>query len=187
MSMSCLPIFDHDYPLNSVDIFQRDLHCMPFRPADRIVCLWLALDSFNSVHEPGFSLVPGSHRSGYLDSSCSDEEGNQHRVIYERIKDVESLIRSSDGESRKKFISLNPGDILFYHPLLVYNIQMRSRGRIVALNAKYASSECQYVTTNGLNSDFRREIPSSFASLVSENQDGLVINKVNRTFRAQLT
>jgi len=123
-------VHSQDVPLH------QNLFSLPFRPADRILCIWTPLDApgeqikaSQQPCSPSFVLMPGSHRSSQLLTIDSEET-----VIYE------PLPRAS--EKPRKEILVNPGDVLLYHPLLRHAAPMSWLG---SFSTFFASSECQYI------------------------------------------
>ncbi|XP_015790009.1 phytanoyl-CoA dioxygenase, peroxisomal-like [Tetranychus urticae] len=175
MAMTCSPIYDYIYSDLQSNCFQRDLHCLPFRPADRIVSVWIALESCgiemdasqsNSVQ---YMVIPGSHRTGYLETIYSDDEGNKVRMFYERIPEVQRIKDEASSKEIRK-ITLKPGDALFYHPLLAYTVKLNNQekhsdGQLIAISCRYASSDCDYIEiTSG--STYQDEVPPHLVNTV---------------------
>ena len=118
------------------------LFSLPFRPADRIVCLWTPFFQETSLqqghkNEPtqpiSFVTIPGSHKSSELLTIDSEET-----VIYE------PLPRVVDSTSVRKQLALTAGDVVLYHPLLRH-ATLSSSATLGSLSTFYASSECQYI------------------------------------------
>lgn len=175
MAMRCQKVFDTEY--NKSNNFQCDLPCLAFRPADRIVGIWASLDSIDNSMQTGLTVIPGSHRIGLLENECLDESGIPQTVVYERMNDVHQL--ANNLADKKCNLILNPGDVLFYHPMLVYSPYFRpTNNRAIAVHGNFASSECYFTVTES-RKDFRAQIPPLLHSLVSIEQDQFVVKQVS--------
>ena len=51
----------------------QDLHYFPFRPADRIVCAWTAMETINRANGC-LVAIPGSHKGQHLEHDYPDWE-----------------------------------------------------------------------------------------------------------------
>lgn len=123
------PGVDGRHPLH------QDLLYFPFRPADRIVAAWTALEPCS--RENGcLVVVPGSHRGELLPHRNPDWEY------------LNTGYFGADGGPREERVHLEmaPGDTVFFHPLLLHgsgrNRTARSRRSI---SAHYASPACRFV------------------------------------------
>jgi phytanoyl-CoA hydroxylase len=114
----------------------QDLFSLPFRPADRIVCLWAPFQESTSPTSDSlqsFVSIPGSHKSSELLTIDSEET-----VIYEPLPQaLESLT------TVRKQVLLNAGDVVLYHPLLRHATP--SQSRLGSFSTFFASSECHYI------------------------------------------
>lgn len=182
MAMSCQKVSDTVFSQSNG--FQRDLPCLTFRPADRIVGLVACLNSFDDTPETGLTVLPSSHRTGLLESECSDENGQRQIVVYERLNDVEILANNLAG--KRQHLRLNQGDVVFYHPMLVYSLRLRPSNKESIIHASFASSECHYTVTQS-RKDFRAQIPPILQSLVSFEQDQFVVKQVSEKAMMMLT
>jgi phytanoyl-CoA hydroxylase len=124
------PGVDGRHPLH------QDLLYFPFRPADRIVATWTALEA--CTRENGCLVaVPGSHK-GELQKHVNMDWEYQN-FGYFGAKDV----GADDG---RVHLEMQPGDSVFFHPLLLHGSGTnRSAGFRRAISCHYASAECQYL------------------------------------------
>lgn len=148
---------DDDYQ----ETLQQDVFYLPFRPADRIVCTWTALEPINQ--ETGqFIVLSGSHKTSQLETSFSDSRGFNTKIIYEPLRDPMKLTGT------KKQLELKPGDTIFYHPVLAHGMaigtQLNSNVKPIAISCYFAASECEYVVMSG-NSLGVSTIPPSLADV----------------------
>ena len=91
--------------------FLQDLHYFPFRPSNRIVCAWTAMER---VDEQNGCLVviPRTHKNvGLLQHDYPDWAGGVNKM-YHGIKGFE-------GETLVP-LCMNKGDTVFFHPLLIH-------------------------------------------------------------------
>lgn len=124
------PNVDGRHPLH------QDLLYFPFRPADKIVGAWTALEP--CTRENGCLVVlPGTHKGELLPHENPDWE--YLNFAYFGAKGV------GEGSERVHLV-MEPGDTVFFHPLLLHGSgQNRTSGFRRAISAHYASSSCRYV------------------------------------------
>jgi len=124
------PGVDGRHPLH------QDLLYFPFRPAERIVATWTALERV--TRENGcLVVVPGSHRGELR------EHGNPGweflNLGYFGAGGVEE-------RAERVHLEMEPGDTVFFHPLLLHGAgRNRSDGFRRAISAHYASAACRYL------------------------------------------
>lgn len=119
----------------------QDLHYFPFRPANRMVCSWTAMEK---VHRRNGCLVvqPGTHYSPLLQHYYPKWEGGVN-VMYHGIKDYDSSIPLVH-------LEMNAGDTVFFHPLLIHGSGAnQTNGFRKAISGHYASSHCYYIDVKG--------------------------------------
>jgi len=154
MAMQSLLINQTKKTLREGDSFHQDLFYLPYRPADRIVCVWISLD------ETRFETIPTTHRTGRLQNVFSDLHGVDNKVFYEQLSDANSLSLENQNKN-VNYVDLKCGDVLFYHPLLLHKLHQISHNNLMqhqheehkdvdqcktnAILLHYASSECEYV------------------------------------------
>jgi phytanoyl-CoA hydroxylase len=122
------PGVDGRHPLH------QDLLYFPFRPAERIVAAWTALERVTK--ENGcLVVVPGSHRGELLPHENPDWEWLN--LAYFGAKGV--------GEhAGRVHLEMEPGDTVFFHPLLLHGSgRNRTAGFRRAISAHYASRHCE--------------------------------------------
>jgi phytanoyl-CoA hydroxylase len=124
------PDLDGRHPLH------QDLLYFPFRPADRIVATWTALEECN--RENGcLVVVPGSHRGELL--RHENPKWEYLNLGYFGVAD------SSYVDSRVH-LEMRPGDTVFFHPLLIHGSgRNRSSGFRRAISCHYASAHCRFL------------------------------------------
>jgi phytanoyl-CoA hydroxylase len=124
------PGVDGRHPLH------QDLLYFPFRPADRIVASWTALEP--CTRENGcLVVVPGTHRGELLEHERPDWD--YVNFLYVGVKGV-------GAQTRRVHLEMEPGDTVFFHPILLHGSgQNRSNGYRRAISAHYASAACRYL------------------------------------------
>lgn len=118
----------------------QDLYYFPFRPAERIVASWTAMEP--CTRENGCLYVsPGSHALDRLyphDYPPGAEPGSVNK-FYHGILDLPDT-------TNWVHLEMEPGDTVFFHPLLIHgsgvNTTNRSRR---AISCHYAAAECHYI------------------------------------------
>ena len=124
------PNVDGRHPLH------QDLLYFPFRPADRIIATWTALEA--CTRENGcLVVVPGSHKGELL---AHEDPGWDHvNLAYFGAKGV-------GAHKDRVHLEMDPGDIVFFHPILLHGSgQNRSSGFRRAISSHYASTACKFL------------------------------------------
>ncbi|KAL4149354.1 hypothetical protein QTP88_003316 [Uroleucon formosanum] len=120
----------------------QDLHYFAFRPADRIVGTWTAMQTVTKANGCLF-VLPGSHihPGKLLPHEYPEWEGGVNKGFHG--------ITGYDSEE-KKYLNMNPGDTVLFHPLLIHgsgpNTSQETRK---AISCHFASCECQYIDVTG--------------------------------------
>ena len=123
------PHVDGRHPLH------QDLLYFPFRPADRIVATWTALEP--CTRENGcLVVVPGSHQGELL-----RHENPEWEWLNFGYFGAAGVGKPPD----RSHLEMAPGDTVFFHPLLLHGSgRNRSTGFRRAISAHYASARCRY-------------------------------------------
>lgn len=129
--------------LTSRHPLHQDLHYFPFRPADRIVCAWTAMERVS--RENGCLVaIPGTHRGPLLEHDYPDWEGGVN-LLYHGVSDLEK-----NQMERRVYLEMNAGDTVFFHPLLIHGSGAnRTNGFRKAISCHYASCDCYYIDIKG--------------------------------------
>jgi phytanoyl-CoA hydroxylase len=119
----------------------QDLHYFPFRPADRIVCAWTAMETINRANGCLVAL-PGTHKGEHLEHDYPEWEGGVNKFYYG--------IKGMTGNEERVHIEMEAGDCVLFHPLLIHGSGMnRTKGFRKAISCHFAASECQYIDVRG--------------------------------------
>jgi len=126
------PHVDGRHPLH------QDLLYFPFRPADRIVASWTALEPV-TVENGCLVVVPGTHRGELLPHENPD---------WEWLNRAYWGARGVGADERREHLEMQPGDTVLFHPLLLHGSgRNRTEGFRRAISAHYASCECEWAWT----------------------------------------
>lgn len=128
------PNVDGRHPLH------QDLLYFPFRPADRIVASWTALERVTK--ENGcLVVVPGTHRGELLPHE-NPPDIEWLNAAYFGAKGVEAQL------ARRVHLEMEPGDTVFFHPVLLHGSgRNRTRGFRRAISAHYAAVDVEWAWT----------------------------------------
>jgi len=123
------PGVDGRHPLH------QDLLYFPFRPADRIVATWTALEPVNR-NNGCLAVIPGSHRGELLPHENPDWDFLN--VGYFGAAGV-------GAHPDRVHLEMQPGDTVFFHPLILHGSgRNRSDGFRRAISSHYAGADCVY-------------------------------------------
>lgn len=121
----------------------QDLWYFPFRPAEKVVCSWTAMQKINRQNGCLF-VVPGTHvgellKHGYPNDGVVNKA--YHGIHGLTEKDTETMVH----------VEMEPGDTLFFHPLLIHGSgRNNSGGYRKAISCHYANSTaCEYIDVTG--------------------------------------
>lgn len=119
----------------------QDLHYFPFRPADKIVCSWTAMEKVNRANGC-LVVLPGTHKGTLLHHEYPNWEGGVNK-FYHGIRDF-------DPNAPRMHLEMEEGDTVFFHPILIHGSGTNSTtGFRKAISCHYASSHCQYINVKG--------------------------------------
>jgi len=124
------PNVDGRHPLH------QDLLYFPFRPADKIVASWTALEPVTK--ENGCLVaVRGSHRGELLEHENPDWD--YLNGGYFGVKHVENVME------QRVHLEMQPGDTVFFHPVLLHGSgRNRTQGFRRAISAHYAALDVEW-------------------------------------------
>ncbi|XP_050292790.1 phytanoyl-CoA dioxygenase, peroxisomal-like isoform X2 [Anthonomus grandis grandis] len=129
-------------PEASLHPVHQDLHYFPFRPADKIIASWTAMERVDESNGC-LHVVPGSHRGPLYSHSYPDEFKN---ILYHGIKETDNR--------QKHYVIMERGDTLFFHPLLLHGSgPNRTQGFRKAISCHYADSNCEFIDVRGTSQE----------------------------------
>ncbi|KAJ0056915.1 hypothetical protein NL108_000714, partial [Boleophthalmus pectinirostris] len=119
----------------------QDLHYFPFRPADRIVCAWTAMEVVN--RQNGCLVVlPGTHTGTLKEHDYPEWEGGVNKMYHG--------VRDFNPDHPRTHLEMEKGDTVFFHPLLIHGSGMnQTQGFRKAISCHYAAAECYYIDVRG--------------------------------------
>lgn len=129
--------------LTSRHPLHQDMYYFPFRPADRIVCAWTAMERV--TRENGCLVaIPGSHQGALLEHGYPQWEGGVNKM-YHGVKDLSEQVMD-----KRVYLEMEAGDTVFFHPLLIHGSGAnRTSGFRKAISCHYAASECHFIDVEG--------------------------------------
>lgn len=128
----------------SVHPMHQDLLYFPFRPCNRIVASWTALQEINE--ENGcLSVIPGTHKLGMFAHRQPLEEGNTAYVgVNQEI--ISTLLNHPSKMYKKIALHMDPGDTVFFHPCLIHGSGPNFSNRFrKAISCHFASGLCKFI------------------------------------------
>lgn len=130
----------------------QDLYYFPFRPQDRIVCAWTAMEKITRKNGC-LVVVPGSHKGEFLKHGYPDWKGGVNKMYY-GIQDFDFK------GANLVHLEMEKGDTVFFHPILIHGSGTnRTDGFRKAISCHYAASECEYIDLSGtLQEGFKKEV-----------------------------
>ncbi|XP_064107739.1 phytanoyl-CoA dioxygenase, peroxisomal-like [Macrobrachium nipponense] len=122
----------------------QDLHYFPFRPANRIVCAWTAMEKINNDNGCLF-VLPGSHKGKLEQHEYPEWEDGVNKMYHG--------VRGFDDEP-KAMLCMEKGDTVFFHPILLHGSgDNRTQHFRKAISCHYAASECNYIDVRGTSQE----------------------------------
>lgn len=115
----------------------QDLYYFPFRPSNRIVCAWTAMEH---IHRGNGCLVvlPGTHKGQLLPHEYPKWKGGVNKMYHG--------IQQFDPNADRIHLEMQAGDTVFFHPLLIHGSGTnRTEGFRKAISCHYADSGCEYI------------------------------------------
>ncbi|XP_061438254.1 phytanoyl-CoA dioxygenase, peroxisomal isoform X2 [Rhineura floridana] len=89
----------------------QDLHYFPFRPADRIVCAWTAMERIDR-RNGCLVVLPGTHNGSLKQHDYPEWEGGVNKMYHG--------VRDYDKSMPRVHLTMEKGDTVFFHPLLIH-------------------------------------------------------------------
>lgn len=128
--------------LTSRHPMHQDLYYFPFRPPNRVVCSWTAMQKIDRKNGC-LVVIPGSHKGDLLEHDYPDWEGGVNK-LYHGIKNY-----NPDTDNRV-WVEMDEGDTVFFHPILIHGSGTnKTDGFRKSISCHYAASECEYIENLG--------------------------------------
>ncbi|XP_056133863.1 phytanoyl-CoA dioxygenase, peroxisomal [Lampris incognitus] len=119
----------------------QDLHYFPFRPVDKIVCAWTAMERINRKNGC-LVVLPGTHTGTLKEHDYPEWEGGVNKMYHG--------VRDYNPEHPMVHLEMEKGDTVFFHPLLIHGSGMnQTQGFRKAISCHYASADCYYIDVMG--------------------------------------
>lgn len=112
----------------------QDLHYFPFRPVDKIVCAWTAMEKVN--RQNGCLVVlPGTHAGTLHEHDYPEWEvwvlpsgratcGSNRCHLQGGVNKMYHGVRDYDPQHPRVHLEMEKGDTVFFHPLLIHGSGM---------------------------------------------------------------
>ncbi|KAL4713676.1 hypothetical protein ACJJTC_004207 [Scirpophaga incertulas] len=119
----------------------QDLYYFPFRPADKIVAAWTAIDEV--TYENGcLYVIAGTHK-----------DANLHEHDYTSItsKMYHGIVDATLAPENKRIhLEMSPGDTVFFHPYLIHGSRPNvSKNYRKSISCHFANSNVEFVDVTG--------------------------------------
>jgi phytanoyl-CoA hydroxylase len=120
----------------------QDLWYFPFRPAEKIVCSWTAMQKIDKQNGCLF-VQPGTHKGVLLKHEYPNDgivNKAYHGIQNMTEKDSEKMLH----------LEMEPGDTVFFHPLLIHGSgRNNSKGYRKAISCHYCASDVYFEKAEG--------------------------------------
>jgi phytanoyl-CoA hydroxylase len=123
--------------LSSRHPMHQDLHYFPFRPAERIVCAWTAMEKITRSNGC-LVVVPGTHTYELLEHDYPKWEGGVNKMCL-------GIMNYNPDRDDRVWVEMEEGDTVFFHPLLIHGSGAnRTKGYRKCILCHYSAAECHY-------------------------------------------
>ncbi|KAJ1531825.1 hypothetical protein ONE63_000478 [Megalurothrips usitatus] len=130
--------------MTSTHPLHQDLHYFPFRPADRIVASWTAMEEVTEQNGCLF-VLPGTHKGTLQKHDYPNWEGGVNKAYHGVL---------GHDNFPKVMLPMNKGDTVFFHPLLIHGSGPNvTKGFRKAISCHYASSNCYFIDVMGTSQE----------------------------------
>ncbi|XP_069314733.1 phytanoyl-CoA dioxygenase, peroxisomal isoform X2 [Eulemur rufifrons] len=119
----------------------QDLHYFPFRPIDRIVCAWTAMEHIDR-NNGGLCMIPGTHKGLLQPHDYPQWEGGVNIMFHgiQNFKDYDARVH----------IEMDKGDTVFFHPLLIHGSgRNKTKGFRKAISCHFTTADAYYIDVKG--------------------------------------
>ncbi|XP_076688176.1 phytanoyl-CoA dioxygenase, peroxisomal-like isoform X1 [Callospermophilus lateralis] len=119
----------------------QDLHYFPFRPSNRIVCAWTAMEHIDR-NNGCLAVLPGTHKLPLKPHDYPQWEGGVN-VMYHGIQDY-------DKDHARVHLVMEKGDTVFFHPLLIHGSgRNQTQGFRKVISCHFISADCHCIDVKG--------------------------------------
>jgi phytanoyl-CoA hydroxylase len=116
----------------------QDLYYFPFRPANRVVCSWTAMQKIDR-NNGCLVVIPGTHKGDLLEHDYPEWEGGVNK-LYHGIKNY------NPDKDHRIWAEMDEGDTIFFHPILVHGSGTnKTDGFRKSISCHYAAADCEYI------------------------------------------
>ncbi|XP_073985326.1 phytanoyl-CoA dioxygenase, peroxisomal-like [Rhodnius prolixus] len=130
--------------LTSRHPLHQDLYYFPFRPADRIVAAWTAMEPVTTSNGC-LVVLPGTHMGELLQHDYPNWEGGVNKAYHG--------IRGCDDYETVP-LPMDKGDTVFFHPLLIHGSGANiTSGFRKAISCHYSTSDSYFIDVRGTVQD----------------------------------
>ncbi|CAH0714800.1 unnamed protein product, partial [Brenthis ino] len=128
----------------------QDLFYFPFRPAEKIIAAWTAVDDA-TIENGCLYIVPKSHKRNIMYKHGNIEDATN--VLYHGILD------QAVASEPRFYLEMSPGDTVFFHPLVVHGSGPNTTQRYrKSMTAHYAAADVHYIDVRGsIQEDLAKE------------------------------
>ncbi|XP_078596481.1 phytanoyl-CoA dioxygenase, peroxisomal-like [Branchiostoma floridae x Branchiostoma japonicum] len=120
----------------------QDMYYFPWRPVDRVVCAWTAMEHVDRSNGC-LVVLPGSHREGVIKEHGYPQWEGGVNYLYHGILDF-------DEKSPRVHLEMEKGDTVFFHPLLIHGSGMnRTKGFRKAISGHYFQTDSTIIDVTG--------------------------------------
>lgn len=126
--------------MTSTHPLHQDLHYFSFRPADRIVAAWTAMEKV-TLDNGCLVVIPGTHKGELLQHDYPEWEGGVNKAYHG--------IKGYDFNQTAK-LEMEKGDTVFFHPLLIHGSgPNKTKGFRKAISCHYSTSDFHHIDVTG--------------------------------------
>ncbi|XP_012516421.1 PREDICTED: phytanoyl-CoA dioxygenase, peroxisomal [Propithecus coquereli] len=157
--------------------FHQDLHYFPFRPSDRIVCAWTAMEHIDR-NNGCLSVLPGTHKGPLQPHDYPQWEGGVNIMFHgiQNFKDYDARVH----------VEMEKGDTIFFHPLLIHGSgQNKTQGFRKAISCHFSSADGYYIDVKGTTQENIEKELQGIASRAYGLDDSVTMKDLWK-FRARL-
>jgi len=139
----------------------QDLWYFPYRPADKIVATWTAMQKIDKQNGCLF-VYPGSHKIGKLYKHAYPNDGVVNKAYHgiQNMPELEGDVLAVRGSVDIVYAEMEEGDTIFFHPLLIHGSgPNNTKGFRKAISVHFRSAKCNCIDVKGtLQEEIAKEV-----------------------------